>query len=72
MDPILAKFLKKDNFFPNPNSKRHGKGLRVWSNGNSYEGEWKEDEMHGFGILKQTISTLPGTDGARSGTEIYV
>ena len=35
---------------PWPDGKRQGKGVRVWSNGARYEGEWMQDEMHGFGV----------------------
>lgn len=37
--------------FPKYDGKRHGKGVRVWSDGNRYEGEWEDDEMRGFGVL---------------------
>eukprot|EP00948_MAST-09A_sp_MAST-9A-sp1_P003568 g3568.t1 len=36
--------------FPHPTGKRHGKGIRVWSNGNRYEGDWVDDYMHGKGV----------------------
>jgi len=35
--------------YPLTNGKRCGKGLRVWSNGNKYEGEWNDDTMNGKG-----------------------
>lgn len=28
-------------------NKHHGYGLKVWSSGDTYEGEWKEDKIHG-------------------------
>ena len=28
-------------------SKRHGHGVRTWTNGSIYEGEWKDDLMDG-------------------------
>ena len=31
--------------------KRHGVGLRVWSTGVRYEGQWVEDVIHGVGCL---------------------
>ena len=43
--------------FPECDGKRHGFGLRVWTNGNQYQGEWKLDKMDGQG----TLTTLLGT-----------
>lgn len=31
--------------------KRHGTGIRVWSSGARYEGQWCEDRMHGSGMM---------------------
>jgi hypothetical protein len=31
--------------------KRHGTGIRVWTSGAKYEGQWDEDRMHGSGSL---------------------
>ena len=31
--------------YPNPNNKRNGQGIRVWSTGNSFEGTWEDDKM---------------------------
>jgi hypothetical protein len=30
----------------------HGKGIKVWQNGNVYEGQWKEGNPVGFGTKK--------------------
>ncbi len=35
--------------FPYPDGKRNGLGIRVWSNGTRYEGEWVDDKMSGNG-----------------------
>jgi len=29
----------------------HGYGKKVYTNGDIYDGEWKQDKIHGFGIL---------------------
>ncbi|EGR33380.1 hypothetical protein IMG5_054890, partial [Ichthyophthirius multifiliis] len=34
------------------NKQRHGTGCYVYENGEIYEGEWKNDKIHGYGILK--------------------
>ncbi len=31
--------------------KRHGTGIRVWTNGARYEGQWLNDKIHGQGML---------------------
>lgn len=31
-------------------NRKHGKGVKVWANGDRYEGEWREDKQHGRGI----------------------
>ncbi|KAA0172297.1 hypothetical protein FNF27_06096 [Cafeteria roenbergensis] len=36
---------------PAADGKRHGRGVRVWSSGARYEGDWVQDAMSGFGIL---------------------
>jgi hypothetical protein len=45
---------------PAADGKRHGRGVRVWSNGSRYEGDWFQDEMTGFGIYIGS-----GPDGIR-------
>jgi hypothetical protein len=35
------------------NSKREGKGLMIYSNGDVYEGSWQADLKHGYGILEK-------------------
>ena len=35
---------------PAADGKRHGQGVRVWSDGSRYEGDWFADEAHGFGV----------------------
>jgi len=32
------------------NGLPHGKGKYFWSNGNSYDGEWKKGKMEGYGV----------------------
>ena len=36
----------------NDKGQRHGRGRYLFSNGDSYDGEWKRDKMHGFGEYK--------------------
>eukprot|EP01038_Epipyxis_sp_PR26KG_P005293 gene5293-7355_t len=36
---------------PRCDGKRHGYGVRLWSNGTKYEGVWVENKMHGKGVL---------------------
>jgi hypothetical protein len=43
-----------------PTFLQHGNGIRVFSSGNQYEGEWQNDLMHGHGMFV-------GTDGHRYG-----
>jgi len=38
--------------FPLPDGLRHGRGVRVWANGNRYEGAWIQDKMEGIGRLE--------------------
>lgn len=38
--------------------RRHGRGVRVWSNGNRYEGEWEGDKMVGFGVFEGEVSDV--------------
>lgn len=35
---------------PLADGKRHGRGVRVWSDGSRYEGDWFQDVQHGFGV----------------------
>ncbi|ETW00391.1 hypothetical protein H310_07029 [Aphanomyces invadans] len=42
---------------PLPNGLKHGQGRRRWVNGNEYDGEWKDDAMHGQGRLTVTYTT---------------
>ena len=35
----------------NQHRQRHGKGVRSWSDGNRYVGEWSEDRGHGHGTM---------------------
>lgn len=37
--------------FPDPNGLRNGVGVRMWANGNKYEGSWRDDAVHGQGSL---------------------
>ena len=37
--------------------KRHGHGKMMWSDGNYYEGTWKNDCMEGFGLLIKSTGT---------------
>ena len=37
--------------YPVCDAKRYGFGLRVWSNGSKYEGQWENDKMCGKGKL---------------------
>lgn len=39
--------------FPDPNGLRNGIGLRVWANGNRYEGTFRDDIVHGEGSLQK-------------------
>ena len=41
-------FAKKDHDY-----KKEGKGIFTWANGDSYCGQWENDEYHGKGILKK-------------------
>ena len=31
---------------------KHGIGLYIWGNGNTYKGDWVQDEAHGHGTFK--------------------
>jgi hypothetical protein len=33
------------------NGKKHGQGIYYFSDGGYYDGQWYEDQMHGFGKL---------------------
>ena len=35
-----------------------GKGTQKWKNGAVYDGDWKDNKMHGFGTL-----SIPDNDG---------
>jgi len=39
--------------FPDPDGKKNGKGVRVWSSGDRYEGEWCQDYQHGVAVLRK-------------------
>jgi hypothetical protein len=45
-----------DAEMPDPDGKRHGVGIRVWTNGSKYVGQWAADMMNGTG----TLYTLAG------------
>ena len=30
---------------------RHGQGRHIWTNGDWYEGDWRDDKQHGRGIM---------------------
>ena len=36
------------------NGKKNGHGVFTWIGGNTYQGDWKDDVMSGFGIFKIT------------------
>jgi hypothetical protein len=38
------------------NGKRHGKGTIKWSNGQEYNGEWKDDKRHGTGFMSYNMN----------------
>ena len=40
---------------PACDGKRHGIGIRVWTNGAKYEGQWVEDKMHGPGTYTSEL-----------------
>ena len=65
--------------FPNANGKRHGRGVRVWANGNKYEGEWRDDLMYGTGVFTYStggryvgefVDGLQGFQGVRNALEL--
>ena len=33
-------------------NKRHGRGIRRWTDGAEYSGEWMDGDMHGIGKMK--------------------
>ena len=62
--------------FPRPNGFRHGFGIRVWCNGNKYEGQWADDRMEGRGVITKAEGGQYEGDiwqGMRhgSGTELF-
>lgn len=42
------------------NGKKHGRGIITFSDGSSYEGEWKEDQKHGEGRASVENNLLYG------------
>eukprot|EP00939_MAST-03C_sp_MAST-3C-sp1_P000073 g73.t1 len=55
--------------YPTPNGLRHGFGVRMYSSGNVYRGQWHEDFPHGAGLLEGKNFRYEGTfvRGERSG-----
>uniref|UniRef100_A0A7S2S1K0 Uncharacterized protein n=1 Tax=Rhizochromulina marina TaxID=1034831 RepID=A0A7S2S1K0_9STRA len=39
--------------FPDANGKRNGFGVRVWVNGDKYEGEWRDDVPYGRAVVRK-------------------
>lgn len=50
---MLRKNDTSEVSFPDPNGLRNGIGLRVWANGNRYEGTFRDDFVHGEGSLQK-------------------
>mmetsp|Transcript_25731 Transcript_25731/g.43349 ORF Transcript_25731/g.43349 Transcript_25731/m.43349 type:complete len:550 (-) Transcript_25731:116-1765(-) len=50
---VLKKGADDAVGFPDPNGLRNGSGLRVWANGNRYEGSFRDDFVHGDGSLQK-------------------
>lgn len=48
----MATYIHKGTgkVYPLPNGKKHGYGVRVWSNGSRYEGKWLDDKPEGHGF----------------------
>jgi hypothetical protein len=40
------------------NDKKHGYGIFQWASGNSYKGEYKDDERDGYGEMKWTDASI--------------
>ena len=47
-----------DTEIPCPDGKRHGIGIRVWTSGSKYIGEWEADKMNGRGTLTNLQGSL--------------
>lgn len=66
------------------NNKKEGFGVKTWSNGSKYEGQWFNDKMHGEGTFtwekgdvyqgqyKNGLREGKGTKSWASGTEYTV
>lgn len=50
---VLKKKDDSEVSFPDPDGLRNGIGLRVWANGNRYEGTFRDDVGHGEGSLQK-------------------
>jgi hypothetical protein len=50
---VLKKGESSGVSFPDPDGLRNGTGLRVWANGNRYEGSFRDDSVHGHGSLQK-------------------
>lgn len=62
--------------FPDPNGKRNGRGARHWVSGDRYDGEWKDDMMHGEGIITKAsggrfLGTFREGKKVNKGTETW-
>ena len=38
------------------NGLRHGKGNFHYSNGDIYDGDWKDDKPHGYGVFRYRVN----------------